>query len=277
MQTAREVLKTAAVALSIVVLTPAIHSFLGLMHSFEATIAGDPIIPRLMAVVCVQAFLLVTVFKWVRADLPASRGWTRGLVFGCFFLLAVQIPSVFGIIAFEPGADWMWFTEAKLANYITLAGDTLVFLLIGALIGALFPTGHAAPVRRGRIPWLAMVVGAVVFPASLWAIVHAAFAWLPVLDPNAPVDRSLWFDLVFYGAFFLTGLCLPLLHAVAGRAAGWREVLRSAGLFALLWLPVQNFMVVFGWEVGGALFFSTLSMGPVLLVLWLSDRLIPRG
>lgn len=122
-----------------------------------------------------------------------------------------------------------------------------------------------------------MTVGAVAFPVSLWAIVHGAFALPPVTDPNAPVDRTLWFDLVFYGAFFLTGLCLPLLHAVAGRTAGWREVLRSAGLFALLWLPVQNFMVVFGWEVGGALFFSTLSMGPVLLVLWLSDRLIPRG
>lgn len=276
MRYVRVALKTAAVALSIVVLTPVIHSLLNLVHPFEASIAGEPIIPRLMVAVCVQAVLLVLVFVATRADLPASSGWARGMAFGAFFLLAVQIPSVFGIIAFEPGRDWEWFTEAKLANYVTLAGDTVVFVVVGVLIGTLFPGRGASRTRGARPSWGAMATGAVVFPLSLWAIVHAAFACLPMQDPNAPVGRSLWFDLVFYGVFFLTGLCLPLLHAVVGRGSGARGVLRSAGLFAMLWLPVQNFMVVFGWEVGGALFFSALSMGPVLLVLWLADRMMPR-
>ena len=198
------------------------------------------------------------------------------MAFGALFLLSVQIPSVFGIIAFESGADWQWFTEAKLANYRTVVGDCVVWLVVGTLLGVLFPGDGGSRARPAGVPWLASAVGAVVFPASLWGVMHGAFACLPVTDPNAPVGRSLFFDGVFYGVFFLTGACLPYLHRRIRRSRGTREVLRTAGLFALLWLPVQNFMVVFGWQVSGAVFFSMLSMVPVILVVWLADQLDRR-
>jgi hypothetical protein len=274
------VLKAAGVALSVVVLTPLIHSLLGRVFTTRASITGDPIVPLLLAVVSVQALLLVWVFTTIRSGLPGHRPWVRGMAFGALFLLSVQIPSVFGVIAFEPGADWRWLTDAKLANYVTLLGDSIVFLVIGSLMGLLFGAAAGQAPRSTRGLGYATAAGAVVFPLGLWAVIHAAFAVLPLADPNAPVGRSLWFDLVFYGVFFMTGACLPWLHAVAQRstaAVGLRAVLRTTGLFALLWLPVQNFMVVFGWEVSGALYFSALSMLPVFAVLWLSERLTPAS
>ena len=278
MNRAIPVLKAAGVALAIVVTTPLIHSLLGWVFTTQASITGEPIIPLLLPMVSVQAMLMVWVFTVVRSGLPGGRPWGRGMAFGALFLLSVQIPSVFGIIAFEPGADWQWFTDAKLANYVTLLGDSVVFLLIGSLMGLLFGKTDGRAPQPARKLGYATAAGAVVFPLGMWAVMHGAFAVMPLADPNAPVGRSLWFDLVFYGVFFMTGGCLPWLHAVAQRssdAVGLRAVLRTTGLFALLWLPVQNFMVVFGWEVSGALFFSALSMLPVFAVLWLSERLAP--
>jgi hypothetical protein len=268
------VLKTAVLAVSMIVLTPVIHSLLGLVVSQEGSITGEPNVPLLMAVVSGQAILMVVVFHRVRDLIPTPGGWTKGLAFGAFFLASVQIPSVFGIVAFEPGHDWEWFTAGKIANYATLAGDTMVFLVVGTLLGLLFPSRVASHLGWTRSLALAMVAGLVVFPIALWGIMHLAFGLLPLDDPNAPVGRSLWFNLVFYGVFFLTGACLPILHVVARKGRGLRSVGRSVGLFGLLWLPVQNFMVVFGWEVGGALFFSTLSMVPVALVVWVTDRIV---
>jgi hypothetical protein len=277
MQIMKEAVRTAAVVLTIVVSTPVVHALLGRVFVTEASITGEPNIPLLLAVVCVQAVLMVQVFKVVRAHLPGGPSWLRGLAFGALFLLSVQIPSVFGIIAFEPGADWQLFTDAKVANHVTLLGDTLVWSAVGALIGLLFGgNGGRGPRPSARL-WWATAAGAVVFPLGLWAVMHLAFGCLPVSDPNAPVGRSLWFDLVFYGVFFMTGACLPWLHAVARRssgAAGLRSALRTTGLFALVWLPVQNFMVVFGWEMGGALVFSSLSMIPVFAVVWLAEGLM---
>ena len=269
-------LKTAVIAVLMIALTPLIHSALGLLVSQEASITGEPTIPILLPFVCVQAVLMVVVFGQVKDHLPVAAGWSKGLLFGSFFLLAVQVPSVFGVIAFEPGRDWEWFTPAKVANYSTLLGDTLVFLAVGTALGLLFPSRREAPPGLSRGLVSAMITGAVAFPLGLFGIVHLAFLALPLDDPNAPVGRSLWFDLIFYGAFFMTGLCFPWLHGVLRRidgAAPLRRVLRSTALFGLLWLPVQNFMVVFGWEVGGALVFSTLSMAPVFLVFALSERL----
>ncbi len=275
---AMEGLRTAAVAASIVVLTPLIHTVLNAAFATEVSITGEPNLPLLMVMVCLQTVLMVQVFKAIRSRLPGGHAWLRGLAFGVLFLLSVQIPSVFGIIAFEPGADWQLFTEAKVGNHVTLLGDSVVWLAIGSLMGLLFGGTDGQAPRPSTRAWLASAAGAVVFPLGLWGVMHLGFGCLPVDDPNAPVNRSLWFDLVFYGVFFMTGACLPWLHAVArrsGASAGLRSVLRSTGLFALVWLPVQNFMVVFGWEVGGALFFSTLSMVPVFVVLWLAERLAP--
>ncbi len=269
--------KFAVVAVTLVVLTPSLHEVLTLVFPWESGITGEPIIPRLLVAICIQVALMLVVFKTIREDLPATRGWSRGLVFGALFLLSVQIPSVFGIIAFEAGADWQWLTEAKLANYRTVVGDCVVWLVVGALMGALFSGDREGSERAPGIPWVACGVGAVVFPTGLWAVMHGSFAVLPISDPNAPVGRSLYFDLVFYGVFFLTGAVLPYLHRRFRRGRGVREVLRTAGLFALLWLPVQNFMVVFGWQVGGAVIFSLLSTVPVVLVVWLADRIDTRA
>jgi len=272
----KAVSKTAVVAVLMITLTPLVHSVLGLLISQEVSIAGEPNIPLLLPFVCVQAVLMVVVFELAKDHLPARTGWSKGLLFGSFFLLAVQVPSVFGIIAFEPGHDWEWFTPAKVANYSTLLGDTLVFLAVGTALGLLFPSRSEAPTGLSKELAPAMIAGAVAFPLGLFGIMHLVFPVLPLADPNTPVGRSLWFDLVFYGVFFLTGLCLPWLHGVLRRidgAAPLRRVLRSTAVFGLLWLPVQNFMVVFGWEPGGALIFSALSMVPVFLVFALSERL----
>lgn len=274
----RDVLKTAAVAASMFVLTPAIHSLLGRVVSQEESITGDPHVPLLLMFVSGQAILMVALFHRLRASIPAVAPWQQGLLFGAFFLLSVQIPSVFGIVAFEQGHDWELFTPAKVANYATLFGDTLVFLVVGTLLGWLFGARRTARPRWPEGLGPATTMGLVVFPAALWGIVNLAFTVVPLDDPNAPVGRSLWFDLIFFGVFLLTGACLPLFHALVRRTGtprGLRGVLQSTGLFGLLWLPVQNFMVVFGWEVGGALFFSALSMVPVFAVVWLADRLIP--
>jgi len=267
-------LKTAAIAVSMIVLTPVIHSLLGRVVSQEGSITGEPIVPLLMVVVSIQAILMVVLFNRVKDRIPTPGGWVKGLAFGAFFLASVQIPSVFGIVAFEPGHDWEWFTAGKIANYATLAGDTVVFLVVGALLGLLFPSRVAGRLGWTRSMTVAVVIGLVVFPLALWGIMHLAFGLLPLDDPNAPVGRSLWFNLVFYGVFLLTGACLPILHVVARKTRGLGSVCRSTALFGLLWLPVQNFMVVFGWEVGGALFFSAMSMLPVALVLGLADRLV---
>ncbi len=274
----RDALKTAAIAASMIVLTPVIHSLLGRIVSQEESITGDPNVHLLMAFVSGQAVLMVVLFNLAKDRIPAGSSWLKGTLFGAFFLASVQIPSVFGIVAFETGHDWELFTPSKVANYATLFGDTLVFLLVGTLMGLLFPGRGAGRLpRKGRLG-AAMVVGLVGFPVAMWGIMQLAFGVLPIEDPNAPVGRSLWFDLVFFGVFFLTGACLPVFHAIARRpdgTRGIRSVLRSTALFGFLWLPVQNFMVVFGWEVGGALVFSALSMIPVFLVLWVADRLVP--
>jgi len=258
------------------VLTPAVHSLLGLVISQEQSLTGPPSVPLLLPFVAGQAVLMVIVYHAFRERLPGRRGWLRGLRFGALFLLSVQIPSVFGLIAFEPASDWQLFTPAKLANYATLLGDSVVFLAVGALLGALFPPRSEAPRLRLATLLPAMTAGLALFPLAMWGIMHLGFHVVALEDPNAPVGRSLWFDLVFYGAFFLTGLCLPLLHALLRTGEGLGAALRSAGLFALLWLPVQNFMVVFGWEAWGALFFSALSMVPVLLVFFVAEVSVVR-
>ena len=273
-------IKTAGIALAMFVLTPLIHAALGTVVSQEASITGEPVVPLLLGIVCLQAVLLVGVFRHAADGIPARRGWRRGLLFGGFFLLAVQIPSVFGIVAFEPGHDWELFTPAKIANYATLFGDTIVFLLVGTLLGQLFQGRDAPPAPRPRGLALTTIACGAAFPLAMWATMHLGFALVSMDDPHAPIDRGLWFDLVFYGAFALTGLCLPWLHAVlrplhGGR--GLRSALRTSLVCSLLWLPVQNFMVVFGWEPWGALFFSALSMLPILAVVALADLLLPTS
>ncbi len=280
MKLVNQSLRTLAVAGSMIAATPLVHAALGRVVSQDESIAGEPIVARLLPMVCLQAVLLVVVFHQAGPRIPARRGWTRGVAFAALFLLAVQVPSVFGIVAFEPGHEWELFTPAKVANHVTLLGDTIVYLAVGALLGLLFPLAAAAQPRLPRGLARASLAGAAAFPLLMWACMHLAFGLAPLDDPNAPTGHGLWFDLLFYGAFSLTGVGLPLLHALldpgAGRS-GLRGALRSTGLFALLWLPVQNFMVVFGWEVGGALYFSAVSMVPVFLVLLVGELLIPAS
>ena len=47
-------------------------------------------------------------------------------------------------------------------------------------------------------------------------------------------------------------------------------------LFSLWWLPFQNFMVVFGWDLWGSLALSLLSLPPIALALLIADLLLER-
>ncbi|MFH1468277.1 MAG: hypothetical protein ABIO70_28070 [Pseudomonadota bacterium] len=256
--------KTLAVAGAYLVLTPLLHKGLAPLIP-RATLTGAPHMPVLLAVILVQAAGLVGAFHLLRGALPARRGWAKGLWFMAFFLLAVQIPTVFGVIAFDPFA-WVLFNPAKINDYWTLAIDVVAFGAAGALMGALFPSPTARPLPPA--PRLAMAAGALVFPLALWAFEHAITARLP-LPPLVPagVDPR-WFDIALFGPFSLTGLALPWLLAATRRGP-----LYATGVFALCWLPVQNFMVAFGWDWRGGLAFSLVSLLPIYLVLLLARAL----
>ncbi len=119
---------------------------------------------------------------------------------------------------------------------------------------------------------MAMAIGALLFPMTLCALENQAFSLIP-LPPLVPEGgTAAWFNLVLFGAFFLTGLSLPVLHAVTRGSA-----LRTSGIFALCWFPVQNFMVVFGWDPLGGLGLSLISLIPIWLVAWVSDRVLGEG
>ena len=69
------VIKTAAIAVSMIVVTPVIHTLLGLVVSQEASITGAPHVPLLLGVVSVQATLMVVVFNLVKDEIPTPQGY----------------------------------------------------------------------------------------------------------------------------------------------------------------------------------------------------------
>jgi hypothetical protein len=272
MDAIKSILKTLVVTACYFVLVPLLHEALAFVIP-AASLTGKPNMPLLLAMVLVQVGLLVVAFNLIKDLLPTRSKWRKGLLFVAFFLVAVQIPSVFGIIAFDRHA-WVWFNPEKVNNYWTLMIDVVAYVVAGVALGGLFPATAAPWFRRPRGLGLAMALGALLYPLSLCGLENLIMSALPVpsLVPHG-VD-STWFNVILFGAFFLTGLSLPFVHAVTRELGGGsriKRVLYTAGIFALCWVPVQNFMVVFGFPFLGGFAFSLVSLLPIALIVLVSD------
>jgi len=272
----RFIVNTFIIFVCALLITTIIHILLGVIFSFENSITGKPNMINFVPIFLVQIVLMVVAYNLIKEYLPFNEIWKKGLIFAVFFILAVQIPSTIGIIAYETNSQWQFFTETKIANYITIFGDIVTFLIIGIFLGKLFPAKEKNTSKAYKIGF-ASYFGAVVFPLLLFVVMKIFYSVIHVNDVHAPFQDLLWFNLVFYGIFFMTGFCLPILHGIIKQnKPGNRiqKILYTTFIFCLLWLPIQNFMVVFGWGFTGGFVFSLVSIVPIFLTILISDYFI---
>jgi hypothetical protein len=264
------VLKTLAVAAVYLVVTPLLHKVLHVGASIE----GAPRMPLLVLMSVLTIGLLVVAFNLVKDLLPVRGSCAKGIAFTVvFYFLLVLVPTLLGMIAFETDAEWRWLTPKKVGTYLTLLCDCVAYLAVGAVMGWLFPSRTSRRLPPTRHLALAMSVGAIVFPLMMWATM-----WVTAFLRPLGLRSSWWFNLTFYGPFVLTGVCLPLLHLIVRqRCAGrGRGLLATLLVFALLWLPIQNFLVAFGWSFLGPFIFSLVSLAPAALIIALTEALVGR-
>ena len=265
--------KTLAIVAIYLVITPLVHLSFGLDAN---GLFGPPRLPLLALMATLFIGLIVVAFDGLKDQLPVEGKVRKGMAFVLFYLLAVLAPSSLGMIAFERGAEWQLFTAKKIAVYFTLGVDIVALLVAGAMMGLFFPSTKSRRLAPRRSLTAPALVGAIVFPVTLWGAGSAVLRLLGGLVDSLP--QTLWFNLTFYGVFLVTGACLPFLHLITRRSGFGRArgVLATTLVFAVLWLPTQNFMVVFGWSFLGPFVFSLVSMGPVALTVALADALMGR-
>jgi hypothetical protein len=224
----------------------------------------------------VQVSFMTVAYSYIKPLIPVSTNWLKGASFGAAFMLCIQAPATLGLIGFEEPA-WNILTQTCVESYVTVFDDILVFLIVGALLGVAFPTTATQLLVKPRRLGLAMLLSGIVFPVVLWAVENGAFWLFAVNDSHAPTRTTWWFNLVFYGVFTVSGASLAVVRSLTRQLQqpGWqRHWLGTTGWYCLVWLPVQNFMVAFGWPFWGGLCFSLVSIIPVALTVWLADTTI---
>jgi len=274
----KNIVKVLIVAIVFFVLNPVIHAVFDSIIVTGEALTGPPDIVLLFLLILIQSTFVVIAFNLIKDYLP-GKGYQKGLLFMIFFLFSVQIPSVFGIIAFEVGADWLLFTPAKIANYVTLLSDIIIFLIVGALLGKLFSSTKESVFKKSKNLCVSVILSAILFPLLFLFSMKVMDLLLSGGNGFLPANGSLWFNLIFYGIFFMSGACLPILHnfVIQNKERDrTRNVSLTTILFLLLWMPVQNFMVVFGWNFFEGFLFSLVSIIPIVLVVLLSDVLMKK-
>jgi len=272
----RFIINIVIIAVSALLISSIIHILLEMIFPFGNSITGKPNMVYFVPIMVIQVVLLVIVYNLIKEFLSYNQSWKKGLIFAILFLISVQIPSVFGIIAYEPNHAWQFFTDTKIANYITMFGDIITFAIIGVLLGKLFPAKVTNANKTFKIG-IASFIGAIIFPLFMFAIMRIFYSLIHVNDIYVPLQDSLWFNLIFYGIFFMTGFCLPVFHGIIKQNQSRSrigQILYTTLLFCLLWLPVQNFMVVFGWGFIGGFVFSLVSIIPIFLTILITNYFI---
>ena len=272
------IVKIIGLSILIFVLNPIIHAPFDLLFGANNSITGTPDLTLLGILILIQVTLFIIVFRKVKEYLPLNKVFPKGILFALFFLVSIQVPSVFGVIAFEKGGEWLFFTEAKIAIYITLIADIIIFLIMGAIIGKLYTSNTNPTFKKAKNFTLAIIAGAILFPIILWASMSLAKATI-LFGLDLPVSESIWFNSIFYGIFFITGACLPILHSLITQNTKLERTKRialSTVLFLCLWMPVQNFMVVFGWSFIDGFIFSLISIIPIIIVIYITDLLMSK-
>jgi hypothetical protein len=276
---AKNIIKILIVTVVFFALNPIIHSVIESFVVTEEAIVGTPDLTLLFVVIFIQSIFLVLAFNLVKDYIPGKKDCHKGILFMIFFLISVQIPSVFGVIAFEVGKDWLFFTPAKIANYVTLLSDTIIFIIMGVIIGKLFSSTKQNTIKKSKNLCPTVILGAILFPIifliSMMLINSLVFGGGDFL----PANGSTWFNLVFYGIFFMTGASIPILHNLIlqnKKRNQTKNILLTTFIFLLLWMPVQNFMIVFGWNFLEGFVFSLVSIIPIFIIVLIADFLLKK-
>jgi hypothetical protein len=275
---AKNIVKILIVTIVFFALNPVIHFVFDSVIVTGEALAGPPDIMLLLAMILVQSTLIVIAFNLIKDHLP-GKGYHKGILFMAFFLFSVQIPSVFGLIAFEVGADWLLFTPAKIANYVTLMSDIIIFVLVGVLLGKLFSSKTATAFKKSKNFCISVVLSAILFPILFLLSMKIIDFILSGGIGFLPANGSLWFNLMFYGIFAMTGACLPILHNIIiqnKKRDRTKNILLTTIIFLFIWMPVQNFMFIFGWNFFEGFVFSLVSIIPIIIVIVVSDLLMYR-
>lgn len=143
----------------------------------------------------------------------------------------------------------------------------------------IFGSEHSLDKKVGlrRRIGITMVLGAFVFPAAVFLL-----GWLGnIVSPGADIARNIpgkavfVFEVIFYGAFFITGTLLPLFYALTEFPSDMVWIFKglkfSVAYFICIWVPVASVMIILGATLPEFLVFLLESFISILFIMVLSN------
>ena len=196
-------------------------------------------------------------FSIFRNRLPGKTILTRGLIFSLFVYFSNYFPQNLGISAMKyDGFDYQTLRQGL--DYRSWISDFAATALAGIVIAALFSRTAEKTDTPKRIPIIAVIMSAILFPVCAFIAVTAGGLVVPdsnILNSVTPGAKAVN-AAFFYGSFVMTGAIVSAFFISTSRVGDFREALRFVmQYFLLIWTPVVCVMLVLGSPVSAVLMF----------------------
>ncbi len=219
----------------------------------------------------VMGFLYSLAFYIFRNKIPGKTPLQKGIVHSLFVLFIVLFPGVLGMVAFDHEGLYNLFTPYKIETYIMYFIDIVNFLINGVILSILFKkdiviTEMIAPPRKKAV--VSGVIGFFLFPALMFTF-HVLFEQLQLFDYSIPNGAETWYYIGLMAPLSLAGALLPLFYYYIKDMfdGSWlkKSVCFAIVFFALYWIIVMSFILIFGYSIQLVLFYLLISIPSLLL------------
>lgn len=147
--------------------------------------------------------------------IPGKSRFKRAFRYSLYAYLAVLLPGIIGVIAFDFKGGTYLFSPEKINDYAITLSDTITFILGGISLGFFIKDKDSSSPYKFTLKLLfSCIIGAVVYPL-VQLLINLMVVQFIDYGYTVPNEMKLFHFASLYGTLILTGSLLPVLFSVA--------------------------------------------------------------
>ena len=266
-------IKSVLFALCAGILTTLIH-MLSDMYIFHSHGKPETATIALIVYTSFDKALIAVGYYVLGRKIPVKNAILRSMIYVGLNWMSNYLPQIMGL-AFADGA-----IAEKAFSISILACDTIVYIVLSVILGALFREDSLTNLRScdGHTYGKTVAISAILFPALVviadrfMSFVFPAFSSSYVIQVSE--QARIPFLINFYCWFFLTGAFIAVFYRMTeyNDEGSWLKFALKYSL--LLWTPVIMIMVLFGTAFIPTTVFALIFLVIIMLISWINSKMM---
>lgn len=221
--------------------------------------------------------LMAIAYYVLGRKIPVKNAVLRSLSFVALNWVSNYLPQIMGLAL----ADGV--IAEKAFSMSILACDTIVYLLLGIILGMIFREVPENTLRScdKKSYGKTIAISAIAFPVfviiadQLMRLIYPSFSSSYVIQVSE--QARIPFLINFYCCFFLTGAFIAVFYRLTEYNAygSWLQFGLKYSL--LLWTPVVMIMVMFGTAFLPTLVYALLFIGIIMVISWINEKILSKS